>query len=181
MQFSKVHKALSGKAGMVPFERNRHTEYRYASSGAVKLPKLLTISRGSGEISKRNFNGLSSNVGMQFREFERFCSCSVSASLFTISIASGIFLNVWRDYLSCPDVYAPKLSRLISASKLVLKDLNNSTEKDFSVDDKKLANRLHKLLRQPLNHTEADDCRLFILTYVDRILADEIKDSGRSA
>jgi hypothetical protein len=73
------------------FEGANHVIFHLQVAGSrVPLPAVLTLERGSGEISDRNFKGLADDIGLTKKGLEEGVNCTVGRPCLLLCIVSRL-------------------------------------------------------------------------------------------
>ena len=114
------------KLGFPAKQGTKHDHYEVSiSSGVVPLPMKLTVSRGTGDLTKRNVSGLADNLGVTDRFLQEASDCHAGRDCLLICLAgNAICLGFRQKLLSAEDrlLHAEAAQRLFQSASLLLED-----------------------------------------------------------
>lgn len=85
----------SQKMKMDSKEGRRHTQYILRlKDKKIPLPYLLTLSRGTGQVSQRNLKGLASDLGLSLKGIEEGIRCPMSRECVLLCLTARLLNHV---------------------------------------------------------------------------------------
>lgn len=104
--------------------RSNHDDYQVRlHGGAIPIPSLLTLTRGSKEVSIRNVKGLAENLGMSLGGFKKGPQCRISRCCILACLAGRLLEFGMRqapDASMDPPYDDEMLIRLCESSEMIL-------------------------------------------------------------
>lgn len=156
MNIKEVDKFLTSKLKLEKMNRKKHYDYQIRlNDGKLPLPKLLTLSRSSKEVTKRNIKGLADNLGISLKGFEQGKQCNIRKiciflclSLFLLEKAADFFLKNINDPIVYGEIYIKRGKKLCESILLIINDVINTKKesKKWNKDELKELNRAKKRL-----------------------------------
>lgn len=129
MKSSEVDRFLVRKLKLELKNGRKHDDYRLRlAGGEIPLPMLLTVSRGSGEITSRNLKGLASNVGMTVGGFRDSARCQIGRECVLMCLAFRLLekaSEMVERTTQDPLVYGEFSQRLSESVALILDEIES--------------------------------------------------------
>ena len=114
---------MTGKAGLTPCERSRHTHFKYArSNGEIPLPMIVAVSRGSGDLPPVAVNGIAKALGLRREELFTSERCEISGPCLHVALVAMLIRHsVQQPQIFEPEAVAESISLIIDDTLAALK------------------------------------------------------------
>jgi hypothetical protein len=151
MLLREVQAKLQGKIGLVSEERGSHTHFHLTGPARSNFPTILSLSRGSGELSHRNKKGLAAGLGLRLGEFEDCISCNISGNIVLLALTVYLMLHIHRRRIDDPVVYGRQCSAMNESVCYLLDQVESGkkvTAKERLILDRLLLELQHDFIQQ---------------------------------
>lgn len=142
MKIDQLERCLTGKLKLRKKDETRHTDYQLrCNGGLIPLPRLLRMSRGSGEITDTNFGGIAKALGLNEHALRDTEGCRIGRPCILLCLTGRLLDFIITRRQADGDAFRPGLIAMVESIELILEDCESTQADAWTPCERKALDR----------------------------------------
>ncbi|MCP4597278.1 hypothetical protein [Neptuniibacter sp.] len=168
MDKSKVKNYFIKKMRFKNSPRTRHNNYVPEVNGKVAMPRLFTISRGGGAISRGNLKGIAEGLGLNESLFKESVQCRIGRVCAIITMCANILDHCVRNLQMDPIAHKEGAKAMSAGIQFLLDDAFDHSPEPPTALERKAIERISPKVGAALGYPDLKNIAQMVLNAIGR-------------